>query len=225
MASSSTATSIHALLDRNAAAHPQRLAVAGPNERLTWRELQQRSDAIAVSLQAHSLAPGARVCLYLPSSPDWVAAFLATRRLGLTAVSIGNRARPAELRGLISRFHVSLIATDAASAPGCVDAGAPVLDIASVSPATVVPADNEDALIHLTSGSSGNPKGVLRTEARRGPQRRPRPRSPPGRRRPLRHARLSQLRFRPAAGLPLQRHALPAHGPPQPRHPPRPRPS
>jgi long-chain acyl-CoA synthetase len=162
-------TSISALVRRNAALYPRRLAVAGPHERLTWAQLQVRSSAIAAALAAQDLAPGDRVCLHLPSAPAWVAAFLALRRLGLTAVSTGDRARPTELRGLLSQFRVALLLHDAASSttvtPVCSGAGVPVLNIDSAEAGLAAQADHPGTLIHLTSGSSGTPKGVLRTEA------------------------------------------------------------
>ena len=151
------------LAQRNARWHPERLAVAGPNERLTWAELLRRAEAIATDIDRFGLSVGARVCLHLPSAPGWVAAFLALRHLGLTGVSIGNRARPAELEALVKRFDLSLVVTDAPIQVAGVD----VLDVTSsidaASPPT--PRRHDAALIHLTSGSSGTPKGVLRTDA------------------------------------------------------------
>jgi long-chain acyl-CoA synthetase len=157
------ATSLLALAERNAALHPHRLAVAGPSERLTWAELQRRSDAIAAAIEHFDLPAGDRVCLNLPSAPVWVAAFLALRRLGLTAVSIGNRARPAELDALLARFDVGLVVTDSPVRT----TATPILDVTDLAEAASPPTrrTHDAALIHLTSGSSGMPKGVLRTEA------------------------------------------------------------
>jgi long-chain acyl-CoA synthetase len=162
--SSPSATSLLALAERNAALHPDRLAVAGPKERLTWAGLIARARTIAAAIERRGLTPGGRICLCLPSAPIWVAAFLATHHLGLTAASIGDRARPAELQSLVQRFGVRLVVANATHPE--ID-GAEVLDLASIStPASAVERRHHDAaLIHLTSGSSGIPKGVLRTEA------------------------------------------------------------
>ena len=171
MASRPADASIWGLLELNAARRPQRLAVAAPHERLTWFQLKSRADAIASIVETSAVRPGDRVCIYLPSAPDWVAVFLALRRLGLTGVSIGNRPRPPELADLLSRFRVRLVITDAASLPGaqavCAEAGVDLLDvtIAATSTRNPAPVSSQAALIHLTSGSSGTPKGVLRTEA------------------------------------------------------------
>ena len=152
-ASSPPATSLLALAERNAALNPNHLAVAGPAQRFTWAELLARAEAFAATVSRRNLAPGDRVCLCLPSAPVWVAAFLALRRLGLTAVSIGDRARPAELDALVSRFNVRLVITE------------DDLRSCSCRPSGLrEPANESSALIHLTSGSSGTPKGVLRTE-------------------------------------------------------------
>jgi long-chain acyl-CoA synthetase len=170
MAASRRARALTELLQRNATEHPGDLAVAGPRERLTWEELEARSRTIAAAIHPHNLQPGTRVCLYLASSPAWVAAFFALRRLALTAVSTGNKARPAELRDLLARFQASLVVTDNASLAGvaavCAEAGVAAVNInetAQLPDACEVA--GIAAVIHLTSGTSGVPKGVLRTEA------------------------------------------------------------
>ncbi|HEY7599543.1 MAG TPA: AMP-binding protein, partial [Candidatus Limnocylindrales bacterium] len=169
MASSPHLASIGGVLERSSALHPQRLSVAGPRERLTWQELQSLADSIAAGLHAAGLAPGDRVCLWLASSPSWVAAFLALRRLGLTSVSIGDRARPAELSELLSMFRVAAVVADAASTPAiasvCDEAGVRIVEADAPSCEEAPEAHADEALIHLTSGSSGTPKGVMRIEA------------------------------------------------------------
>jgi rifamycin polyketide synthase module 1/2/3 len=161
--------SIDAVLERNAELYPRRLAVAGPRERVTWQELKARSVSIAGGLHAAALASGDRVCLWLPSSPSWVAAFLALRRLGLPGVSIGDRARPAELRDLLPKFRVAAVVTDAAFTPAitgvCDEAGVRIVEADGPCREETPQAHGHEALIHLTSGSSGTPKGVMRTEA------------------------------------------------------------
>jgi long-chain acyl-CoA synthetase len=171
-AASATAPSVLALAERNATLRPNGLAVAGPAERRTWSELIAQSDALAATLAAHGLGPGDRVCLCLPSAPVWVAAFLAARRLGLVTVSIGDRARPAELDALVSRLDVRLVLTpgDGHSVrPEPVEGrgGSSSSRGLTGSPRTELGGRTElpaGALIHLTSGSSGTPKGVPRTE-------------------------------------------------------------
>ena len=101
--------------------------------------------------------PGDRVCLCLPSAPVWVAALLAARRLELTAVSVGDRARPAELASLVSRFDMGLILSQK-------DGGIEVESRPATLRSDSGRANSDAALIHLTSGSSGMSKGVLRTE-------------------------------------------------------------
>ena len=157
MASSSPpAASLLALVRRNAQLQPDRLAVAGPDGSYTWSELLERAFATAKALETFSLRPCDRVCLRLPSSPLWVVAFLAVRLLDLTAVSIGDRARPAELEALVRRFDVRL--SLASTLEGDIHAE-PVAPVGAGTPRA-----GGGALIHLTSGSSGAPKGVLRTE-------------------------------------------------------------
>jgi acetoacetyl-CoA synthetase len=69
----------------HAAGHP---AIVFQNERMTapaelsWPELRRQVGAFAAQLRAAGVAPGDRVCAYLPNSPQAVVAFLACASVG-----------------------------------------------------------------------------------------------------------------------------------------------
>ncbi len=73
----------------HAAERPDALAAAAGDTTLTWLQLEEAAAESAAAIGGWGLEAGARVVLAMPSSPAWVAAFLAGRRMGLTVVSAG----------------------------------------------------------------------------------------------------------------------------------------
>src|SRR5690606_15647994 len=57
-------TSVEALVARHAAERPDALAVSDGLERLSYRQLQQRANALAHRLAAAGVGPDSRVALY-----------------------------------------------------------------------------------------------------------------------------------------------------------------
>src|SRR5215204_6306117 len=67
--------------------------------RITYRELDELTDALAVGLLADGLAAGDRVALYLQNVPQFVIGLVGTWKAGGVAVSVNpmNRERELEL--------------------------------------------------------------------------------------------------------------------------------
>lgn len=67
---------VHEVFEERAAATPGANAVEGPDETLTYRELDERADSVARLLRERGAGPEVVVGLYLPrgvtsSSPSW----------------------------------------------------------------------------------------------------------------------------------------------------------
>jgi acetoacetyl-CoA synthetase len=60
----------------------QGLAAGGPPRETSWLELQRQVASLARGLQALGVAPGDRVCTYLPNRPEAIVAFLACASIG-----------------------------------------------------------------------------------------------------------------------------------------------
>jgi acetyl-CoA synthetase len=70
---------------------------AGALETWTYRELEEQVDRFAGGLREGGFSPGDAVALYMPMTPECVAAYLGTVRSGCRVVSIADSFSPAEL--------------------------------------------------------------------------------------------------------------------------------
>jgi fatty-acyl-CoA synthase len=79
------------------------LVVRHQNLRWTWRELQDRVDAVAAGLVALGLTPGERVGIWSTNNAEWVVTQFATAKAGLILVNINPAYRPAELEYALNK--------------------------------------------------------------------------------------------------------------------------
>ncbi len=122
-------------------------------------------------LGGRGLNPGDRCVLLAPNSIRWAALDLAMMAAGLVTVPLYARQAPAELVGMMKDSMPSLIACDPGLIPAIRNAwpsGSPVVSIEEAfeartgTPAPMVHHADHDAMtIIYTSGTSGEPKGVV----------------------------------------------------------------
>jgi len=99
------------LLLRTARSAPDADAVVFPDERLIYRELEERSRTIAAGLVALGVAPGDRVGVLMANSPDAIATIFAVARAGGVVVPINTRYRAVELPFVVADAGVRVIVT------------------------------------------------------------------------------------------------------------------
>lgn len=75
-----------ALLRDRARRHPDRLALIGGGQKLTYGELDRRASAVAAGLRAGGLEPGDRVIVHLPNIPEFVIAVFGLFRAGILPI-------------------------------------------------------------------------------------------------------------------------------------------
>jgi amino acid adenylation domain-containing protein len=160
---------VHGLFREQAAAHPERIALSWDGGAMTYRELDQRSDALAVRLIEAGIGVDTPLALALERSAAAVVAALATLKAGgaylpldpdhpreRLAFVIGDADAPALLT---RRGHAGALAGLAPRTLFIEDDPAP---LATGTPAPVERAGAGDlAYVMYTSGSTGTPKGVL----------------------------------------------------------------
>lgn len=174
------------LLSRQAAAYPDKVAFEDRHRSLTYATLAQEVENLAGNLLVNGLAPGGAVGVWLPNSVDWVVSVLATIRAGGVAVPIAFDAKRGEMAYRVEDAGIKIMITAPAQAgavAGLEEKLRPFLTIlngpdgtesdglsdlahlCATPVASLVPVDYIDAvsMIVYTSGTTGQPKGVMLT--------------------------------------------------------------
>lgn len=146
--------------------HPDRPAVIEDARRLTYRELHERSTALAAELARAGAGPGQRVGIHLPSGLDAVVAVWATLKTGAAYVPV-DVAKPAERRArVLDEIDPKVVVTTGSFDLDC---GRETVDVAAAydgplkAPPEVTVRPDDPAYIFYTSGSTGAPKAVVLT--------------------------------------------------------------
>ncbi|HEX9937592.1 MAG TPA: amino acid adenylation domain-containing protein [Longimicrobium sp.] len=160
---------IHTLFEARARAHPGRPALRWRGETLTYAELDARAGRLAHHLRALGAGPEVLVGVFLPRTPDLVAALLAVLKAGAAYVPLDPAYPPERVEYMLGHTAAPLLVTTAALAGRVphyagtavrVDADAATIAAhPSDSPAVPVRPENLAYVIY-TSGSTGRPKGV-----------------------------------------------------------------
>ena len=102
------------VLDDLAIRRPDAEAVVGPEGRLTYAELDDRTGRLAAFLTDAGLRRGDRIGVLLPNGVRWITAALGAHRAGLTVVPVNTWYRAAELEHVLRSSGVRLVLTDTA---------------------------------------------------------------------------------------------------------------
>ena len=159
---------VHRLIERQAAARPEAMALRFDDAGLTFGELDARSRSLAACLRRHGVGPETLVGVAMRRRPDLLVSFLAVLKAGGAYVPI-DRDYPAErIAYMIRDAGLKIVLTDAATRgrlplpDGVVALEVDRLDLRA-EPAVLPPVplrpENLAYLIY-TSGSTGRPKAV-----------------------------------------------------------------
>lgn len=83
-------------LDGPAERHPERVAIVGEPGAVTYGELAALSNRVGNALRDQGVTRGERVLILLPDSPEFIAAFFGTAKIGAIAVPVNPHARAAD---------------------------------------------------------------------------------------------------------------------------------
>ncbi|MBS1151743.1 MAG: long chain acyl-CoA synthetase [Myxococcaceae bacterium] len=183
---------LHDYLHDAARRAPHKVALVVEDARVTYRELEARSNALANTLVSHGVQRGDRVVVFAENGVEAVVAFWAALKANAVACVINPLTRQDKLAYCLQDCRAAALITDAHLAPAFVPAaarskwlraivcvgpfdphqtrGLPVIGweeaLADGDPEAPPPRRGLDvdlAAIIYTSGSTGEPKGVMLT--------------------------------------------------------------
>ncbi len=161
---------VHELFEAAAARVPDAVAVLFNGERLSFGELNRRSNQLAHHLRARGVGPDVQVGLYVERSPELVVGLLGILKAGGAYVPLDPSYPMTRLAFMLEDSRIPVLVTQRRLAEGLPPLGARVLcldtDRALLdgepegNPGRTAAAENLAYVIY-TSGSTGTPKGVL----------------------------------------------------------------
>ena len=104
-------------LEVSARRYPNKAAYVFFGRTLTFAELHRQAEALAGWLQAHGVAKGERVLLFMQNCPQWVVAFYAVQRADAVVVPVNPMNRAEELKHYITDPDARVAITTADLAP------------------------------------------------------------------------------------------------------------
>ena len=178
------------VLRRGASAYGQRVAVTGPDGRdLTYSQLDDETNRVAQALRAHQIAPGDRMIWIDQNSAEYIVAYYATAKLGMAIAPLNYWLRPNELQPLVDLVDPAVVVAGpgyeeiaraavqtssvklwvSLDAPGGGTGWTAWSDLLRGDDSPPHGAVTEEAIheIIFTSGTTGQSKGVMRTQRAR----------------------------------------------------------
>jgi len=176
--------SLGKMLTESAGKYAERVAVIHGDQRITYRELQRATCALANHLRSLGLGKGDKVALMLPNCPEFIIAYFGIQKIGGVAVTLNVQSTPYELLHLLGNSDTQCLITQGVLAkrfeeiqnelPLCrhlvttngPEEDSPFREIIAKGPFTEeIPelAGDDPAVMIYTAGLTGKPLGAVLT--------------------------------------------------------------
>lgn len=185
---------VHDFLERSAERNPGKIALIFDGQQLTYAEINGMTDRLAAAFSRHGVVRGDRIVLFLPNSVELVVGIFAALKANAVFVVLNDTMKADKLFRVLANCRAAALLTSSRHArlAGEAKARIPSLKFSVLAKSTVGQDEKVDsslldfdalqaeftatpphrqcidqdlACLIYTSGSSGEPKGVMSTHA------------------------------------------------------------
>jgi fatty-acyl-CoA synthase len=155
--------------------HPDRLAIDYDREEISYSQLYEWATRVAADLHAHGVNPGDRVSAFATNSLEYAVLLVATMLAGAISAPVSFRSSARELKRSLGTLQPVVLFSDpeheATAREAIGNTSLALRSLTEIRPLRVAPAPDleklhtprpDEALFIIgTSGSTGDPKGVI----------------------------------------------------------------
>ena len=161
---------IHTMFEEQVKKTPEAIAASYENEQITYKELEKRANQLAHYLQKHGVGPESLVGVYMERSLQMMIALLGILKSGAAYVPLDPTYPESRLRYILEDAGIEVLVTEENSKnlfvsenieTICMNKDYTAIEKEETTPCISGVTGENLAYVMYTSGSTGNPKGVM----------------------------------------------------------------